>query len=384
MKGLKFGCVLTVQLQPQLVRKYTVRFDFPTKKAAKEAVSILAIKEGIVDLLGQIKEEPSPTFALLHTSHQNHSSSSQPAIQRVVATPSGFAIVRDDIVHAELQDGTSVGPYTTEVNSKQIAVSVAQPSHHEVITLPPPPYPVNEVRASSLGDALDGISQNLQPAMSMAEAPQDTLISPQRNTRGVCTFPDRSLQINHNRSHASPAATPFDRDQQHVLDASQGMADQPLVRCISHHAIRCMHEKAAQHLYYDIQTVGAKYGGSLNLTLIDKTNHIYTVPFDYSSEKTAEEACASKAIADGLLGLIDKTWGWQAPCYISGDGQGHPEGLGVLNKLSQRTETASYDAFSQPVSYLHQMCQVLLGSNSSDQPKYEFLRKEQGCGCFRT
>lgn len=402
------------KLHAQVIRKYTVEFDFPTKKAAKEAVARLALRQGLLEeaknvKLGRLPQPPSHAGANGMLSEASHDSRA-PSSQHVRAIPRGFPDFHSDEDDEQMEMSSRVHrheaaavPYDTVYNDRVSGVTLASAPTHEGFTLPPPPpYAATPALNRSNRSGVDNVAQRggsetnhrINPliAQQMYATQADIGRIPASNN----TSADRGLA-----PHATSAAG--GRNLQSISERSvpistnQAAADQPLLQYLQKRAAKLLGTAWSDHLIFQLSYDSSSgcYGGCLTFRPHNGPDIQYSIPFRASSMRMAQELAATKAIDGGILNVLEREFGDGAIAQAANPALLHP-GEADLETLpdasraahdeelpseSEKPTTATAaadlkDPFSQPVGYLHQICQVLIGTEAEHRPKYDILRKE--------
>lgn len=160
------------------------------------------------------------------------------------------------------------------------------------------------------------------------------------------------------------------------LSKPQSMAEQVHVRTLQDRLIAkfgLQGRSYAQYLTAQNQE-SRLWSASLRLTIPGEEPLLAEVEHRYPNERMAQEGVAQRAIYNhGAIAIID-AHGRKKVQASEGTASGNQAATSAKS-----APAAAQDPFSQPVSYLNQVCQVLLSTDLSDLPKYEHTKKESGC-----
>jgi len=337
---------LIATLTPHLVRRYTVKYDFPSKKAAKTAVAIAAIEQGLIDMAKQVKEG-------LHSNI------------------SGDLVKFKDLI-AQQMPGSKDSPYLIQATPRGF------PEVHEHDDLPRLEVAVDDLQPLSAASYSTFSNKRPIPILELSSAYLDRQIaSPPPYSAGRTSESERQVADTQTASPlpvsaAGAPAIPSPQSWTSQQDFSEGLADQPLLRFLNQRADAILGSKKAKHLLFDIRrdVSAGQFGGTVTLLVDENTKHAFQVPFASPTAKMASEAAATKALDGGIVSIMERTW----PEQRSTD----KTDTNAL-EAEQNSAHARPDPHAQAVSYLQQICQQLLGVEAEDRPKYELLKKGQGC-----
>ena len=161
------------------------------------------------------------------------------------------------------------------------------------------------------------------------------------------------------------------------LSKPQSMAEQVHVRTLQDRLTAKFGHSGRSCAQYSatLSPESGLWSASLHLTIPGYEPLLATVEPRYPNQRMAEEGVAQRAIYDlGAIAIIDA----HDRAAISSETAGTSQGQ---DSAQSDPPAAARDEFSQPVSYLNQVCQVLLSTDLSDLPKYELTKKESGCQC---
>lgn len=389
MPDARFGCTLTARLAAGRVLRYEVVPEFPTKKAAKESVAKLAVKQGLVEEAKQAKEfskfgrspslAPSSSFSRSGTPISSTGSHrSEDLFAHILAGPGGYpSLHRQEDVRSNPDEDAASYPYATFANSRPLVPVVQAPVAHEALTAPPP-Y-VDTRAAQPLQTDGTGRWPASQPSHSSNPLVARQQYLSQQQTRG--SFPpsgETSTILSTDSSASSGIAErtrPFAADvSQYLQTSAHTSAAQTYMTAIDEKATSKIGEGAkGNHISYTCEASpdGKTYSGTLLLRDPAGRKYAFSTPVSYPSRRLAQEAAAQKAVHEGLLALIDREW---SPAAIARRKRETEDGPPSLAR--EQSPEAKIDPFSQPVSYLHQVCQLFLGHGDSDRPHYDLTKKE--------
>ena len=395
----RFGCTLTARLADMRVLRYEVVPEFPTKKAAKESVAKLAVKQGLVEEAKQAKEVSkfgrSPSLAPSSSLSRSGTPSSTTGSHRsddlfghILAGPGGYPnLYRADDIPTGVSGDAGSYPYATFANSRPLVPVVQAPVTHEALTAPPPYVDTRTARPSQAGDG--GRWAPTQPSLSSNPLVARQQYLSQQQTRGGYPASGETSAILS--ADSSTSSGPAERTRHFAADVSQYLhisaqtsAAQTYMTVIDEKATSKIGDAAkADHISYTCQTSadGSLYGGTMLLRDPAGKEYAFSTPLSYPNRRLAQEAAAQKAVHEGLLALIDREWG---PAAIARRRREAPDGPPALAR--EDSPEVKVDPFSQPVSYLHQVCQLFLGHGDAERPHYDLTKKEHtsGCGCTST
>ena len=368
-----------------------------TKKAAKESVAKLAVKQGLVEEAKQAKETSkfgrSPSLAPSSSMSRSGTPSSTAGSHRsddlfghILAGPGGYpSLHRAEDAQSSAGGDAASYPYATYANSRPLVPVVQAPITHEALTAPPPYVNTRAAHPSQAG----GSGRWASPQPSLSSNPlvaRQQYLSQQQSRGGFPVSGETSAILSADSSASSgPAerARPFAADvSQHLLPSAQTSAAQTFMTLIEEKAASKIGEGAkADHVSYTVQTStdGSLYGGTLLLRDPAGKEYAFSTPLSYPNRRLAQEAAAQKAVHEGLLALIDREW---SPAAIARRRR-EAAADGPPSLAREESPEAKVDPFSQPVSYLHQVCQLFLGHGDSERPHYDLTKKEHTSGWLR-
>ena len=107
--------------------------------------------------------------------------------------------------------------------------------------------------------------------------------------------------------------------------------------------------------------------------------HDYTGNFANNDAATRYEATNAGILPLKESEKISQSMSRSASRQCATDEVAKPKVGEIVMKQSVQPNCVPYDPYSQPVSYLHQVCQVLLGSDLNSRPRFDLIRKENSC-----
>lgn len=244
-------------------------------------------------------------------------------------------------------------PYATATNPRLSHIPILQPQTLETMTVSPPPYSHRPLTASTLSGA--AVSTAI-PARTESSNP----FIARENYMAVDASPSSARQAPTGPHAVSEA------ERQRMTLLMKPM-DQPLVRAIEDVARRLRPDDWSEHVKYDVHKDPEtdKYSAILTVFIAGRDPIVHSI-HGISSQSMAEEAVATKALDKGILGVMEKAWGASRENGKDGEGSGEPTAV---------------DPFPQPISYLHQACQMLIGVESYHRPAYDLFKASNSCEC---
>lgn len=362
--GTQFGCKVIVSLRPGQTRSFSVDPEFPSKKAAKESAAKLAIKSGVIDEAKAHKLGGSDTSTGPSALAVRARTAGYPMFASATEAFAGFSRPTGDV-------------YSAPINSRAVPMPTLKTASDDIEMAVPPPYVddrrPNPSRAASatMTPSTCGIAEAVTSSTisDALIARQGYLSRADVGSTGSTHSSDFSSTVSSSRqSAASTAMTSRPSSLKGTpLGLQDTAAEQAHVRTLQNRLMNLFGDVGKTYIKYSALQDPDSGLWSATVRIAVPGGEVMTAEIDARciSKQMAEERVAESAIKDG--GVYAKLTAQQRQRTSSQDSAG------------SSGHSAAQDPFSQPVSYLHQVCQVLLGSDTADVPKYELTKKEGGC-----
>lgn len=366
--GTRFGCTLIVRLQGTRTRSFTVEPEFPSKKAAKESAAKLAIKSKVVDEAKAIKTGAAAASATPEQTRARNAG--YPTFSTAAEASASFSRTSDEAYTAPVNTRASI--FRAPPSDAEDVDMVSPPPYIDTRRQGPAPQPSSTIIIPSLSSTTGSSSTSSNPLIARhAYLPRaaDSDAGSSSGTAGTSSLatsawgspPSTAPTSRLHSLKGTPLGPP---PKSTASSGRQSTAERVHVNALASHLENAFGEEGRQYVRY-----AAYFEPDLGLwralCYINLPGHDTIkaeVDARYWSDRMAEEAAAQRAIdVHGAIAKID------------------------ARKRTTSNESASgsapvpaNDPFAQPVSYLQQVCQVLLSTDLADLPKYELTKKEGG------